>query len=250
MIRICREAPNGSFITPFQIFELFANAIAPLNYDHFTHILHIQSLDLLAPEALSSLTQIIISRLIDHKAPRNTDPSDGYDEDTLTRCFLPFAANTSSAEDNAKLSWAVEALLRLYYLNCEAEMEPTPELEQAIEAGIVARRAKAAPDRRRKAKSRKNTEDEKLREDMEESAARMRMVLDALKSGRRRAAEEKERRKVAKKEWRKRQKENKRLAREAGGKGESGEKEDPEREALAQFWEEQGLPGGRNGKEE
>src|SRR5690349_1128820 len=101
----------------YDLFQLLATTIAALPYDHFSQLLHIQAIDFLNSASLSSLTQIIISRFIDNNAPHNPDPSDTCDQNTLATCFLPFAANTSSSEDNAKLSWALESLFRLYFFS-------------------------------------------------------------------------------------------------------------------------------------
>jgi hypothetical protein len=61
---------------------------------------------------------------------------------------LPATANTSSTEDNAKVSLLVETLFRLFVTTCGADY--SPELEEAVERGIAAREKKCN-DRRKKA---------------------------------------------------------------------------------------------------
>jgi len=183
---------------------------------------------------------MIISRLIDHKAPANADASDAYDQSVLEDCYVPFAANTSSAEDNAKLAWAVEALLRIYFVRFEDEIEATPALEAAIDRGTAARLQKCKVDRRKKAGSARSREDDNLRKQIEESGERMKMIVEAIKEDK---EKEKERKKAAKKEWRRRQKEKKREERERE-EIVRGISDGPDREALARFWEEHGLPLG------
>jgi hypothetical protein len=227
-------------VTLVDLFKMLTNHICSLDYNHFTHIIHIQALHTLAIEAFSSLAQMIVSRLIDHKAPANADASDAYDQSVLEECYLPFAANTSSAEDNAKLAWAVEALFRIYYVRFEDEIETTPGMEEAIERGTAARLQKCKADRRKKADTAKSREDDNLRKQIEESGERMKMIVEAIKEDK---EKERERKKTAKKEWRRRQKEKKREERERE-EIVRGISDGPDREALGRFWEEHGLPLG------
>lgn len=202
-------------------------------------MLHIQALDLLTTESLSSLTQMIINRLIDHNSPNNPDPSDAFDQDILSACFLPFAANTSSAEDNAKLSWAIESLFRLFFIN-QYDAEPTPILAAAVEAGIVARERRARADRRMRAGTKKAREEEGLRERMGESAERMRMMLGLLGNRQEKLEAARERRKFAKKEGKKRLKERKKTE-FAGAKGQENNNYagGDSAAALEEFWEDE-----------
>lgn len=54
------------------------------------------------------------NRLIDNKAPHNPNQDDSYDLPIMIECYLPFAANTSAPEDNAKLSYCIDSMLRFY----------------------------------------------------------------------------------------------------------------------------------------
>ena len=121
---------------------------------------------------MSTLTQIIINWLIDHAAPAY--PDDAPTQDTLATCFFPFAANTSSPEDNARLSWALEMMLRMYF-DANRNMCSTPELVDAVEKGILAR------EKRVKAKGGAKGEGaEMYKQQMLESAWRMRVLLEAV----------------------------------------------------------------------
>ena len=94
------------------IYEMLATHILQLDYRAFRFLLaHLRKQ--LPRGGFSSLLQIIILRLIDTKAPRNQDNNDDYDVATLIKCYLPWAANTSSPEDNARLAYATEHLTRL-----------------------------------------------------------------------------------------------------------------------------------------
>jgi hypothetical protein len=90
----------------------------------------------------------------------------------LERCFLPFAANTSSVEDNAKVSLLVETLFRL--LATHGGIEYTPEIIAAIENGIKAREKKCTGTRKKKSASTKDGEDMIW---LNASAERMRLLL-------------------------------------------------------------------------
>lgn len=94
--------------------------------------------------ALSSLSQSFLNRLLPHSTP--AAPTDDLTQRNLEQCFLPFAANNSSVEDNAKVSILVETLFRLFTLNCDEDSTPT--LAAAVEKGIAAREAKCTSKRR------------------------------------------------------------------------------------------------------
>ncbi len=90
----------------------------------------------------------------------------------LERCFLPFAANTSSVEDNAKVSLLVETLFRL--LATHGGIEYTPELMVAVEKGVNAREKKCKGTRKKKFGSSKDDEDMYW---LKSSAVRMNLLL-------------------------------------------------------------------------
>ena len=90
----------------------------------------------------------------------------------LERCFLPFSANTSSVEDNAKVSLLIETLFRL--LAIHGGIECTEELVAAVEKGIKAREKKCTGTRRKKSGSSKDDEDMYW---LNASAERMRLLL-------------------------------------------------------------------------
>ncbi|ELR03142.1 hypothetical protein GMDG_05971 [Pseudogymnoascus destructans 20631-21] len=164
-------------LSPSSLSDLLASHITHLPYPIYTSLLRASPLDTLPLSSLSTLTQTIASWLIDHAAPANPGPDDAPTQDTLAMCFLPFAANTSSLEDNARLSWAVEILQRMYF-DAHRDESPTRAFVKAAEAGIAAR-AKRVRD----AKVRtgvKGEEDEMFRQQMLESSWRMRMLIGAV----------------------------------------------------------------------
>lgn len=112
--------------------------IQPLPLPEFSLFMSAAAFPHLPASALSSIVQGYLHRLLPWSAPRPED--DDLTQPILERCFLPFAANTSSIEDNAKVSISVETLLRL--LTTTSDIDPTPELMEAVNGGIAAREKK------------------------------------------------------------------------------------------------------------
>lgn len=94
------------------------------------------------------------SALSPGKADKARDDVGGTSPTILERCFLPNAANTIVAEDNAKVSLLLEALMRVIIVD---GTEPfSPGLKDAVRKGIDAREAKA---RRKKTRGRQILDD-------------------------------------------------------------------------------------------
>ncbi|KFY52980.1 hypothetical protein V496_08014 [Pseudogymnoascus sp. VKM F-4515 (FW-2607)] len=177
LLHICIETPSTSSISPYDLSDLLASHIIRLPFPVYTALVRSEPCDTLHPASMSILTQTIITWLIDHAAPANPNPYDTPTQDTLATCFLPFAANTSSLEDNARLSWAVEILLRMYF-DAHRDTCPTPALVKAVEAGISARKKRVEGAKVRGGA--KGEEDEMFMQQMSESAWRMRMVVEVV----------------------------------------------------------------------
>ncbi|KAG8161672.1 hypothetical protein KVR01_008659 [Diaporthe batatas] len=97
----------------------------------------------LSKDSLVAIIRCLMPYLLPGTAPRPSDADPEVDarEDISTRimerCYLPFAYRT--AENNAKLSLALEALLRLDFCSW------SPTLQHAVEKGVAARNDKGAP---------------------------------------------------------------------------------------------------------
>ncbi|OJJ49258.1 hypothetical protein ASPZODRAFT_150175 [Penicilliopsis zonata CBS 506.65] len=109
---------------PFPIFQAF---VTPAVLPYFS------------PAAQTTLCEFLLFRMRESSAP---DTDEEYLSQTkLEECFLPFAANSPSIVENAKVSVTLESLLVLL---AESEMlDITPSLRSAVQAGIVARADKA-----------------------------------------------------------------------------------------------------------
>ena len=121
------------------LYDTFLEHIRSLPVPAFFLIISPTALRAFTPAAASSLAQYILRSLIAASAPLPLN--DNISQAILERSYLPFPANTNSIVDNTKVSLCVETLLRL--LDYHVELAWTPGLQEAVEAGIKARTAKA-----------------------------------------------------------------------------------------------------------
>lgn len=160
------------------LYDMFYENIRPLPLQTFSLIISPSAQPHIPSIALSSLCQLHLRRLLQTSAPAPRTENDELNQETLEDCFLPFSANTSSVEDNAKVSLLIETLFRLFSLSCD--VEPSPTLTAAVEQGIAARQAKTKRDRRKKFGGLKDREDDRNRVWLNMSAKRIRFLLKAL----------------------------------------------------------------------
>ena len=163
-----------SFTSLDTLYNLYHEHIRPLSLPTFFLLISPASLRHFHPGAASSLTQYILRSIIASSAP--LPAKDDLTQDVLEESYLPFAANTGSVADNAKVSLCVETLLRL--LNLHLGLAWTPRLQEAMEEGIDARENKAKTGGRRRAKA---TGGENEREWLVGSANRIRSVVQMAK---------------------------------------------------------------------
>jgi len=128
--------------------------------------------------AFVSLTQLLQLRLLPNTVPRPQMANrigDELTQDILEKCFLPFAASSSSTDDNAKVSILAENMLRVFLKS--VRVYHTPTLDSAIEKGIYARETKIKGDKRRRDKGVSKTEEEADRVWLTASSKRLRNLL-------------------------------------------------------------------------
>ncbi len=128
------------------LYDIYLEHIRPLPLPTFFLVMSPSSLNLFTPAAASSLTQFILRSIIASSAP--LPPKDDLEQDILERSYLPYAANTGSIADNAKVSICIETLLRL--LDKYVGLVWSEELRSAMETGIEAREAKAKKGAKKK----------------------------------------------------------------------------------------------------
>ena len=121
------------------LYDNFLDHIRTLSIPTFFLIISPTTLRVFAPAAASSLSQYVLRSLIAASAP--LPPNDTLSQEVLERSYLPYPANTSSIADNTRVSLCVETLLRL--LDYHVGLAWSPSLQEAAEAGIKARAAKA-----------------------------------------------------------------------------------------------------------
>ncbi|KAI0480151.1 hypothetical protein GGR56DRAFT_671295 [Xylariaceae sp. FL0804] len=111
------------------------------------------------------------------KVDREKADQGGISPAILERCYLPYPANTITAEDNAKVSLLLEQLVQLTWQDGSEEF--SADLPSAVATGIEARRAKA---NRKKTRGRGNAEnpDAEAREALEMSGERLTMLAELI----------------------------------------------------------------------
>jgi hypothetical protein len=185
---LCRSLGSTSIAIPYStFFTYFRDAVLHLPLRQFALYTSTGANSPLLPEVQSSLLQLLTHPFIDNKAPVNDAEDDTYTWSTLCECYLPFAANTRGATENAKLSLCIEGLLRLWAgviaSDPDVDMSDAVQpLKRALEKGIEARREKSASenDGRRRRKAREDPEEEEARAVLEASGWRMGAVIQLL----------------------------------------------------------------------
>lgn len=175
--QVCAVFPEY-FITVQDLYNLFYDCIRPLPLPTFSFFFSGSAYLHLPNAVMSSLAQVHIYRLLPHATLKNDD----LDQEILERHILPFAANTSSIEDNAKVALLAETLLRLFAVTCE--LIPNKAIEKSLEKGIQKREDRIVGDRRKKLAGPRNKEEERDRASMRASGVRMRALLRVLKERR------------------------------------------------------------------
>lgn len=126
-----------------------------------------------------ALIRLLLPRLLPSSIPQphNVDPEADRLERTsnriIERCYLPFAYRT--AENNARLSLAIEALFRIMWSKGRIQWSRT--LQQAVEKGVKARHDKSLP----KKNSRKDDDESVARGTLRASGARLLSLAGVLK---------------------------------------------------------------------
>ncbi|KKA19906.1 hypothetical protein T310_6105 [Rasamsonia emersonii CBS 393.64] len=140
-----------AFIRLEELYHLFVENIRHLPLPIFQAFVAPSALSYFTAAEQSSLCEILLYRMRESAAPESDEAY--LSQKKLEECFLPYAANTASVVDNAKVSILLESLLRL--LAEDNLLRNTPELRQAVTEGILARNEKAQVEVRRSQNSRR-----------------------------------------------------------------------------------------------
>ena len=139
-----------SFTNISTLYDLYWNVFKPMPIAAFSKFISPSKSNPVPGPALISISLLGCSRLISHQAVSKQGFSKHFDDavtqEILEKLYFPYAANTSSADDNAKLAVLIENLFRHIVTKCEY----TPTLKDAIQKGIVARERQVKTGKRRK----------------------------------------------------------------------------------------------------
>lgn len=127
------------FLPVDRLYTLMIEFIRPLPIPTFQLFATASTLPYFLPEAQATLCEMLLMRLLENKVPISHDSF--LNQVKLELHFLPYAANSTSVVDNAKVSILLESLLES--LATSQMLANTPELRKAIETGIMARGVKA-----------------------------------------------------------------------------------------------------------
>ncbi|RAL08128.1 uncharacterized protein BO97DRAFT_446408 [Aspergillus homomorphus CBS 101889] len=129
-----------------ELYHLFAENIRHLPLPSYQAFISPTALPHFTPAALTTLCEYLLFRMRESAAP---DTDDEYlSQAKLEHCFLPYAANTNSSADNAKISITLETLIILLADN--DMLTVTPTLKEAVGTGIMAREGRPTHDGRKK----------------------------------------------------------------------------------------------------
>ena len=167
----CSKNPDA-FLDTEDLFDLYTEFLRPLPLAVFQQFA-LPTKPWLGPNSQASLNQMLLRPLLVASAP-------AYNENSLTQAefetyYARFAANSTTAVDNAKVSLLIENLLRLLWSS--KSLTSTPKLRQLVEQGIAARKNKMEFDGRKSTGARAKANEEAV-DVMECSAGRMLITLD------------------------------------------------------------------------
>ncbi|KAI9715543.1 MAG: hypothetical protein M1828_000795 [Chrysothrix sp. TS-e1954] len=148
LLRIAKHLPH-CLATVEEMFDVYTESIRPLPLPIFIALMSpIPSRD---PSAFDTIDSVCLCLMLLRPLLAATPPPYQYQippQHMLEESFLPFAANSSSIVDNAKVAMLLEVLLRLLWQT--KQLRCSEELSEALETGIEARYTKALGDDRRR----------------------------------------------------------------------------------------------------
>ncbi|RFU34507.1 hypothetical protein B7463_g1826, partial [Scytalidium lignicola] len=134
------------------VYDIYYEGVRNLPLKAFSFFISPSSVSRFPDSVLVTLIQLVLNHLTQNLGSRVQRiahrSDDTLSQSVLESRYLPFCANTSSADDNAKVSILVENLFRLFLKSCTVYYTPT--LEAAIEEGILARERRIKIDKRKK----------------------------------------------------------------------------------------------------
>ncbi|KAF3491777.1 uncharacterized protein GIQ15_01294 [Arthroderma uncinatum] len=133
------------FMSLDKLYSFYVEFIRHLPLPTFQLLVSPSVLTHFPPACQTTLCEMLLFNLLENAAPGSSEKY--LSQNKLERCFLPFASNTNSMIDNAKVSILLESLIRLLAANGLLLARPT--LTAAVEEGIGHRAEKAQNDLKR-----------------------------------------------------------------------------------------------------
>lgn len=163
-----------------ELYETFTDHVRGLPLPMFQLFVESRAHNLPEDVQVSVLRVTIENMLSKHPDPADVDPEHELEHRVtvlmMQKCFLPFAANRVTAEDNAKLSVALESLL--WFIYSQVNVEYSESLRSAVEMGIKAREDRI---KRRGAGALKgDSSDRAAREVLARSARNLKALMDIM----------------------------------------------------------------------
>ncbi|KAK4039980.1 hypothetical protein C8A01DRAFT_36030 [Parachaetomium inaequale] len=168
-----------TFASVDELYEKFTDHVRGLPLPMFR--LFVESHPSILPEFVQvHFLRTLIEAMLppSHPDPADVDPVDaagtGVTELVMQECFLPFAANKITAEDNAKLSLALESIM--WFVYAQIGVGYSAKLRRAVEAGIKAREDKV----KRRGTGKADSAEKAAREVLARSARNLRALVDVI----------------------------------------------------------------------
>lgn len=146
------EAFPTSFLPLDELYHLFVENIRHLPLPIYQSFISPHASTYISPAAQITLCESLLYRLRESIAAPEANDENLLNQSKLQRCYLPYAASTSSVVDNTRISIALEALLAM--LADSDLLRVTEELRETVLEGIEARAEKAQEEVRRNQVSR------------------------------------------------------------------------------------------------
>jgi hypothetical protein len=160
-----------------ELYERFTDQVRALPLPMFRLFVESNHAALPKDVQVAYLRMIIEEMLPRHPDPADVDPVGGAGTGVtmlvMQECFLPFAANKVTAEDNAKLSLALESMM--WFVFSHIDVEYSPGLRRAVERGI-----KAREDKIKRRPGAVSAAEKAAREMLARSARNLRALVDVI----------------------------------------------------------------------
>ncbi|KAK6436586.1 hypothetical protein LTR95_007221 [Oleoguttula sp. CCFEE 5521] len=175
LARLAALAPD-LFLDTEDLFDLYTEFLRPLPLPVFTSFL-LPSVPWLDANTQSSLIQMLLRPLLSSAAPVYN--ANALTQDDFETHYAPFAANGTSAVENARVAVLIEGLLRLLWETKALDTQPSSmkRLQRAATNGCKVRRDKVSWDGRKKSGPRAREEEDAMAV-IEAGEARMLVMLE------------------------------------------------------------------------